>query len=301
MNRTNSIKGWLLPAVLILFLLQVILLPFVVRLTYAGRSESPDHVLTYTTGALTWNSATHVDAQTGAARLSLFQSSYQNVQAQNGDRLVAPGTQGQSIVRLKNDAAAPVRYTAVMYRISEQPELPVAPELEGEGFADTAAYPLPANVEQSQVVRAVTGTLEAGRIQDFDISWEWLYYEDARRDQLDTALGNKAAFAQADEVTAGLYIVVEENTPPDNPADDAPDGSENGAGGSENGSAGAAGTEEGANGANQPGGPSYLYPQVPQTGDSTSLTLYVGLVIVCGVLLLLLTVEKKKETTCKRD
>ena len=49
---------WLLPAVLILFLTQVVLFPFAMGFTYAGRNESPHHVLTYTTGSLTWNSAT---------------------------------------------------------------------------------------------------------------------------------------------------------------------------------------------------------------------------------------------------
>ena len=51
---------WLLPAVLILFLLEVLLFPLAVGVTYSGRSESPDHVLAYTTGKLTWDSATHI-------------------------------------------------------------------------------------------------------------------------------------------------------------------------------------------------------------------------------------------------
>lgn len=97
---------WLLPAVLILFLTQVVLFPFAMGFTYAGRNESPHHVLTYTTGSLTWNSATGVDPDTGVAELSLFSDHYQNVQSDNGEKVVAPGTENTNIVRLKNSVKA---------------------------------------------------------------------------------------------------------------------------------------------------------------------------------------------------
>lgn len=255
MRTQPQIRRWLLPTVLILFLLEVILLPYTVGVTYAGRSESPNHLLTYTPGALTWDSATGIRAD-GVAVLDLFDASYQNVQAQNGDNLVAPGTEKTGIVRLKNDAATPVRYTALLYRIKEEPTLPVAPRLTGTGFADTGTYPLPDGVTKGQVVRAVTGTVAAGTVQDFDITWGWNYYDSDERDKQDTVLGDTAAFSQADEVTAGFYIVVEDDSS---------------------------------------GSGSYLVPGIPQTGDDTPLTLYGVLVLISGILLVLLWRERRKD------
>lgn len=259
MRTKPQIGRWLLPVALILFLLEVILLPYAVGLTYAGRSESPNHLLTYTTGTLTWDSATGIRAD-GVAMLDFFDNSYQNVQAQNGDNLVAPGTEKTSIVRLKNDAATPVRYTALLYRVKEEDTLPVAPQLTGTNFVDTGIYPLPEGVAKEQVIRAVTGTVAAGTVQDFDITWGWTYYEDDARDKLDTALGNTAAFAEADKVTAGLYIVVE----------DEGSGSGHGSG-------------------------SYIAPTIPQTGDDTPLTLYATLVLISSILLVLLWRERRKD------
>lgn len=211
MRISAGLKNWLPAALPALFVLEVLLFPLAIGTTYASRSESPDHLLTYTTSALTWDSGTGVQAD-GVALLDLFDGSYESVQTQNGDNLVAPGTQSANIVRLKNSAAVPITYTALLYRIREEDALPVAPQLEGEGFRDTKTYPLPAGVEDSQVVRAVTGTLAAGSVQDFDITWLWNYHESDTRDRTDTALGNQAAFSQADEVTAGLYIVVEDES-----------------------------------------------------------------------------------------
>lgn len=258
MRTKPQIGRWLLPAVLILFLLEVILLPYAVGLTYAGRSEGPNHLLTYTTGTLTWDSPTGIRAD-GVAMLDFFDASYQNVQAQNGDNLVAPGTEKTSIVRLKNDTATPVRYTALLYRVKEEDTLPVAPRLTGADFADTDIYPLPEGVTKEQVVRAVTGTVAAGTVQDFDITWGWTYYEDDTRDKLDAALGNTAAFAEADKVTAGLYIVVE---------------------------------DEGSGSGDGPG--SYIEPGLPQTGDDSSLVLYVTLLLISGILMVLLWRERRK-------
>lgn len=210
MNIYKKVRGWLLPLTLILFIASVSAFPLAAVFTYAGRSESASHVLTYTTGKLTWDSATDI-MPNGVARLDLFSQSYENVQSANGERVVAPGTEALSIVRLKNSAESPIEYTAVVYRLKEEATLPVSPELSGTGFTQAATYPLPDGVQHSQVVRAVTGTLEAGKIQDFDIAWQWNYFDSDQRDQLDTALGDKAAFAQADEVTAGIYIVVTED------------------------------------------------------------------------------------------
>lgn len=205
-----KIRQWLLPAALMLFLAEILLFPLAVGVTYAGRREAPDHLLTYRTGHLTWDRETPVDA-TGTARLDLFHRTYQNVQAQDGSRVVAPGTEETCVARLKNETDAPVRYVAVLYCDKPESRLPVSPALAGNNLADTAEYPLPEGVTAAQVVRAVTGTVRGGEIQDFDIQWNWAYSVSPERDDIDTALGNKAAWQQPDTVTAGLYIVVEED------------------------------------------------------------------------------------------
>lgn len=113
MNRTKKLREWLFPAILILFILQVILLPVMIGLTYAVPAERPEHILTYTTGRLVWDKDTSVRPD-GSAALSFFESLYQNVNAENVEKVLAPGTEKDSIVRLKNNSKNSVRYTAVL-------------------------------------------------------------------------------------------------------------------------------------------------------------------------------------------
>lgn len=116
----------------------------------AGAAE-PAHVLSYTTGRLTWDSATGID-ENGAAVLSLFADAYQNVLSENGERVVAPGTDGSCTVRLENRMGYAISYIAVAYRIKEAEILPVEPEFSCEGAEDTGSYPLPEGVEDAQVM-----------------------------------------------------------------------------------------------------------------------------------------------------
>lgn len=265
MNSSNKAKGWLLPAVLILFLLEIIFLPFATRLTYAGRSESPDHVLIYTPNKLTWNNTTNVDKDTGVAELSLFSSIYQNVKSDNNDKVIAPGSEGTSIVRLKNDSGNAISYIAVMYCEKEEYTLPVVPTMSDDAaFTDTEIYPLPEEVSREQVVRAVTGTVEANEMQDFDITWLWEYYQSDVRDQMDTFLGNTAAWEIPDEIHAGLYIVVEEDSDPDD---------------------------------YDPGDP-YTYPQVPKTGDFSHMRFCLILMVISAFRFLLIMLDSRKEKKC---
>lgn len=209
----------------------------------AAEGDSPDHVLTYTTGSLTWDDQTEVRPD-GTARMGLFSETHQNVASSNGERVLAPGTASASTTRLENESTGSIRYIAVMYRIKDEPALPVEPELSGSGFEETDDYPLPGGIEEGQVVRAVTGTVEAGGVQDFGIAWSWSYFEDGNRDVVDTRLGDTAAYLDADEVTAGLYIVVEDDS---------------------------SGTTE-----------SYIYPSLPNTGDDAAVT--VGALLATAVL-----------------
>ena len=58
---SEKTSRWLLPLVVVLLVLQVLTLPLMLGFTYAGRSETPDHILTYSENKLTWDSATNID------------------------------------------------------------------------------------------------------------------------------------------------------------------------------------------------------------------------------------------------
>lgn len=204
--RKNS--AWLMPVMLILFILQIILFPFAMGITYAGRPESVSHVITYTTNSLVWDSTTGINTD-GAARLSLFDTIYNNVEG--SDKVVAPGTDLTSIIRFKNDAGKAVSYTAVLYEIKSVDYLPVSSSMEGSGFKDTDEYTIPKSAENAKIIRSVTGEVRAGEITDFDINWLWNFYDSDEQDVIDTFLGNKAADDDADDITLGFYIVVEED------------------------------------------------------------------------------------------
>lgn len=305
MNVLIKKKDWLMPVTLILFLLTVVLFPFAAERTYAGRNETPDHVLTYTTSNLTWDSATNINAD-GVAELSLFNSTYQNVQSENGDKVIAPGTEGKNIVRLKNNAGNPIQYVAVMYRMKEEDTLPVEPVLKDDtAFTATTTYPLPDGVSSEQVVSAVTGSVNAREMQDFDITWMWNYYEDEERDIVDTSLGNKAAWASADEVTAGLYLVVmeEESNPGDpDPSDPDPNGEKDTPDSDVPHKDGVIISDPDVPRSDLPDDSDYIYPKVPpNTGDSTNIIQYLVLMVISGVLLLLLMLDRRKEKQCKKS
>lgn len=264
-KKKKTRRTWLLPTVLILFIMEIFTLPLVIELTYAGRSEAPDHVLTYTPGRLVWDDKTGV-TKDGSAVLSLFGTRYDDtVESEDGERVVAPGTDGYNIVRLKNNTRDRITYTAVLYQIKENPQLPVEAALKGKDFTDTKNHPLPKKAEDAKVLRSVTGTVGGSQIQDFDIDWMWEYEESDARDIVDTALGDKAAFGRADDVTVGLYIVVEG----DETHTDHPD-------------------NQGENGGN------YITPEIPRTGD-TIMGAYLTLLVISGIVLLLLVISRRRE------
>lgn len=192
-----------LEAVLALLLAQLLLLPAALGMTYASGGTRPEHVLTYTTGHLTWDSATATDPQ-GAARLALFRRDYDNVASADRQRVVAPGTSGETVMSLKNDTNRTVYYTAVLYEKKTDLRIPVTAALEGEGFADTERYSLPEGVEQAQVVRAISGSVDGRQRQDFSVLWQWLFDEGPRQDAVDTALGDAAT----DMEELGFYLTV---------------------------------------------------------------------------------------------
>ncbi len=210
MKYTAKLREWIFPVILILFILQVILLPVMIGLTYATRSEKPEHILTYTTGSLVWDQDTFVRPD-GSASLSFFETLYQNVSAENAEKVLAPGTEKDSIIRLKNDTKRTISYTAVLYKLSTTDALGIQAELSGDGFSDTSKEALPSQIGADTVIRAVGGSLEANKMQDFDINWFWAFEDETKidaRDRIDTYLGNRAADGEADEATLGFYLVV---------------------------------------------------------------------------------------------
>jgi len=208
-RRTSVTHRWLLPTLLILFILEIASLPLVINLTYSGRSDNPDRIITYTTGKLAWTDYDGIDV-TGAARLSLFSSLYENAQASDGANILAPGTSGDSIICLKNNTDRDITFKAVVYEIKSSESLAIETALNGNDLTDTKEFMLPEGVSRDSVIRAVTGIVEPGRIQDFDIDWQWKYEADAETDLTDSVLGDKSAAGDPDDVTIGFYLVVED-------------------------------------------------------------------------------------------
>ncbi len=221
MAKSKKKNGWLLPATLVLFILSIISLPLMVILTYAGRSESPTHLLTFADEKLTWDENTEV-GENGIAKLSFFSTYYQNVNSENEDNVFAPGTEQLTVIRLLNDSEETIEYTAISWMIKESDILPVYGRFESEGSVPTTNYAglLPEGVTEDQLLGAVTGSVDGKNIHDFDIDWYWTFergdevepgiYE---YDEIDTYLGNKAAWEEADDALIGFAIIVEGETP----------------------------------------------------------------------------------------
>lgn len=253
MCKHTKLQERLFVTVFLLFFLQVILLPVCVGVTYASRGEKPEHILTYEDHSLVWDADTAVDAQ-GSAKLSLFQSEYQGIRSEDGVHLVAPGEETERILRLCNEEKSSIGYTAVLYTKKEE-ILPVEVSLTGSGFADTDVYQLPDGVEPTEVIRAVSGELAGGQMQEFDISWSWAFEDEADlegQDQIDTSLGDGAAAGDAQEIQLGVYVVVTEDS-------------------------------------------KVVTPDSPKTGDVSALGWYLLLLAASGITLLLLVIERRKQ------
>ncbi|MBQ6183026.1 MAG: hypothetical protein IJK33_03980 [Clostridia bacterium] len=207
MKSKKSKTGWILPVVLILFICEVITLPLTYFFTYAGKSEAPDHVLTLEGQELVWSTSENI-LPCGCAEFRLFSDEYQNVKSDNGDKVVAPGTESDSIVRLKNANKEEATYIATLYVIQSS-ELPVTADLICEEGTLTDEYVLPEHAAGADVIASYTGVIKSEEIVDFTTEWKWKFYESDAQDQIDTALGNLAAEGKADNIVLGLYIVVE--------------------------------------------------------------------------------------------
>lgn len=194
-------------------LVSAVLVLFSVKHISADEIGSPDHVLTYTSGRLTWDPETETDERNGSAELCFFENSYRNVTSDNKESVIAPGTEKDSVIRLNNSSDHPAEYVAVLYYDKSSELLPVFPQLQDdENYTDMETEEvIPEGVAENQIVRRVAGTIDAGESQDFTVTWFWHYFEDELRDLTDTELGNMAVHADAEEIMAGFYIVIRED------------------------------------------------------------------------------------------
>ena len=230
-SKTKRKNSWLLPTILILFLLEVITLPLILFLTYAGRAEAPQHIVTFANKQLTWDEDTVV-GENGVAHLNFFERTYQNVNSENEDNVFAPGTELDTTIRLKNSSSDTITYIALAWMIKDCDDLALYGDFHGNGASPISDYHgyLPEGVTVDDLLGdgAVTGSVEGGGIHDFDVDWHWIFergdeiepgiYES---DYIDTYVGNKAAWDVADDATIGFLIIVEGDeggiTPPPGP------------------------------------------------------------------------------------
>ena len=208
-QKAKARSGILAVLVAVLAIAVLITFPYAFNLTWSLPGADSDRTLTYSTGKLTWDSAADIDSN-GVIRLSMFRSDYGNVAAENGENVIAPGTEKTTRVRLLNTAGGSIRYTAVLYRLDET-DVPVQAGLAGTDLAVTN-YTLPNGVTKDQVVGAVGGALSGTSVKTVDVDWKWDYSIDDPADGHDTQLGNHSP---SDAVQYGLYVVVEDENSKD--------------------------------------------------------------------------------------
>lgn len=204
----------------ILFAATLVTFPYALNLTWAMPGSDSDRTLTYITGSLTWDSGEDIDGN-GSIKLGMFNWYYDNVEAENWDNVVAPGTAKNTCIRLLNASPNDVNYYAVLYRDDiDINRVPVTASLYGAGAYNVKQYPLPSDVSEDEVVDVIKGDVGSNSVTTVEIDWDWVFHTDNAGDEYDTMLGNKE---HLDSARFGLYIVVEDNTisgVDDNPSKD---------------------------------------------------------------------------------
>ncbi len=186
-------------------LLALVLISSVCLVSVTLASYPSDHTLTYKTNLLTWDGGTETRPD-GSAVLTLFSDEYDNVSAFNGEKVFAPGTGGENHVILRNTVDREIKYTAVAYVIKDCDDLHLDAYASG-GEAVVSEYQLPEGVSAENVINAVSGKVSSGGETPFVVGWEWAFEGE---NAVDTSLGNRAAEADYENATVGIYIVVED-------------------------------------------------------------------------------------------
>ena len=114
--QTVKRREWIFSAILILFIVQVVLLPVMIGLTYATRSERPEHILTYTTGSLIWDKDT-------AVRPDGSPSPMLNDRVTRGAQLYQAGW-AKKVLLTGDNSSSHYNEVAVMDRLSQEQGVP---------------------------------------------------------------------------------------------------------------------------------------------------------------------------------
>ena len=154
---------YLIPTMIGLVSTQLVLMPFIFKKIYTQRPRSDERIVSYDRGELNFGTEFEF-TQNGDIQLELFDAEYPSVTSRDGDKVVAPGTDGHDTVQFTNNVHGEISYTAVLYMIRDSEDLPVKAELMGVNFDDTDKYSLPDGVDQSQVIRAVSGKLSPDEV-----------------------------------------------------------------------------------------------------------------------------------------
>ena len=284
--------------IVLLFCIASVTFILAINPTYALPGASTDRTLTYSTNSLTWDSSANIDKD-GVAELSLFSSSYSNAKSENGDKIIAPGTENTQSIRLHNTAANQIEYTAVLYRI-DSTDIKIEAALSSDNAKATTSYTLPSGVDKTSVVSAIAGTTAANAVDVIDVDWKWLY--EGGNDSTDTALGNAD---ELDNVSYGLYIVVTDpgqdvdpDNPdnPDNPDDGKDDDNNNNNNGNNSNSSSAnngssnSGTSGSATSSTTSG-----KKVLPTTGDTIPVVAIVVIAIAALVVIIALAIANKRK------
>lgn len=214
-----------------------------------------------------WDSRTDVE---------IFHMSYNNenevvtVNSENGDGLLAPGTENEYSFRLKNTGNTPLDYTLEVeaYITPEETALPV--EVKMKSYAGDY---LVGGKQSWDPVTELDGvrdqaSLAANQYASYTLEWQWPF--EAGQDESDTILGNQAV---EEEISLTVVIHTTASQDPDAP--------------------GAAGTEPGNTDSRKPGGE-------PKTGDAAKYGIYIGILLISAAVLLFLLAGKKKSNAKDR-
>ena len=202
--KANRRKGILAMLIAVLFVAALITFPYTFNLTWALPSTDSDRTLTFAAGKLTWDTDAQID-ENGVIKLGMFKSEYENVKSNDGENIVAPGTENSTSIRLLNSSPNEISYTAYLYRI-DKTGVPIDASL--TCGVEAKDYAVPSNIDANSLVSVRSGSVGKSSVSVLNVDWEWGYSKSTDGDTSDTALGIKNS---SDEVEYGLYVVVTDN------------------------------------------------------------------------------------------
>lgn len=190
-------KSILRKILLIESILIILSTPFVFTWTYANGPEVITQTVTYTINRLDWDQ----DTVSLGNRLKIFDEIDQSV-LQTDERLIAPGTSGEEVIRLENRANQPIEYTAIMYYKQKNADIPISIFL-----SSTAEESVDGSEEMidAKIVRVVHGEVDAFSLENFTLQWNWPFEEN--HDLSDTYIGDLATETDI-QATIGFKLIV---------------------------------------------------------------------------------------------